>query len=392
MGSYPHVNPGDVFKPSVQEENDIRDLLNAVGRDGVRSVRGGMNVENICINAYNPGTEAISSGTVVIFADAPMIEGAVQVVAMSEEDGTAEWAIAQEEIPAHGFGSVLVMGVTIVPISGEETGDYVVPNGGGATFSKSANGIAKILRMISSTSAMILVGCSSVDGISYVAGRGIDVVQLNGGTISTSLVQGEGITISPVSGSTVNALSFGVNLIEGSTNVHINGSTIRVDEGIGGSVSAGGGISVSGNTVSVHQHFMPTYDSYSSYPIYNTKYYKFNIPGWLYGNVIPHSGNVDDLDTACVTFFKNNLSVLRSFPILRYNDVIHWQNQVLSFCFPVHVGAIVALTLEDGEYDTPETQNPDYKKFGWNCRFEPLPNYPGVPGEPDVVEIPFITE
>lgn len=386
MGSYPHVNPGDVFKPSVQEENDIRDLLNAVGRDGVRSVRGGMNVENICINAYNPGTESISSGTVVIFADASMIEGAVQVTAMPEEDGTAEWAIAQEEIPAHGFGSILVMGATIVPISGEETGDYVVPNGGGATFSKSANGIAKILRMISSTSAMILVGCSSVDGISYVAGRGIDVVQLNGGTISTSLVQGEGITISPVSGSTVNALSFGVNLIEGSTNVHINGSTIRVDEGSGGSVSAGGGISVSGNTVSVHQHFMPTYSG--TWSLYPTCYYKFNIPGWIFGNVIPHNGWVSDMDTATVTFFNENMAVLKNFPILIYADEIHWQSQTASFCFPVHVGAIVLLGL-DGSPDTPEDPSTAHKHFGWNCKFEGIPNYPGVPGENDVVEIPF---
>ena len=201
MGSYPHVNPGDVFKPSVQEENDIRDLLNAVGRDGVRSVRGGMNVENICINAYNPGTEAIPSGMVVIFADAPMIEGAVQVVAMPEEDGTAEWAIAQEEIPAHGFGSILVMGATIVPISGE-TGDYAVPVGGGASFERAVNGVARILRLIGSTSALILVGSSSDGGMSYVAGDGIDGDLITGGTIAGNYIGGTNVNITPVQGST----------------------------------------------------------------------------------------------------------------------------------------------------------------------------------------------
>ena len=202
MGSYPHVNPGDVFKPSVQEENDIRDLLNAVGRDGVRSVRGGMNVENICINAYNPGTEAIPSGTVVIFADAPMIEGAVQVAAMLEEDETAEWAIAQEEIPAHGFGSILVMGAVIVSISGE-TGDYAVPVGGGAAFARAATGVARILRLIGSTSALVLVGSSSGGGgISYVAGDGIDGDLITGGTIAGNYIGGTNVNIVPVQGST----------------------------------------------------------------------------------------------------------------------------------------------------------------------------------------------
>jgi hypothetical protein len=203
MGSYPHVNPGDAFQPSVQEENDIRDLLNAVGRDGVRANRGGTNVENICINAYNPGSSVIEAGTVVIFADAPMIEGAVQVTAMAAGSDVTEWAIAQEEIPAHGFGSVLVMGVTIVPISGEETGNYVVPNGGGATFSRSSNGIAKILRLLGSTSALILVGSSSGGGgISYVAGDGIDGDLITGGTIAGNYIGGTNVNIVPVQGST----------------------------------------------------------------------------------------------------------------------------------------------------------------------------------------------
>ena len=126
MGYYPDVHPGEPFKPSAQEENDIRRMLNAGGHSGVRGTGAGVNVENICINAYNPGTTAIASGTVVTFVNAAMVEDAVQVAAMAAGSTATEWAIAQETIESHQFGSVLVMGAVIVPITGE-TGDYAVP-------------------------------------------------------------------------------------------------------------------------------------------------------------------------------------------------------------------------------------------------------------------------
>lgn len=201
MSYWPDVNPGQAFQPSAQLENDVRHLVNQGGLAGVRTNGGGVQVENICINAYNPGETAISAGAVVIFANAPMVEGAVQVVAMPAEDETAEWAIAQEPIESHQFGSVLVMGAVIVPISGE-TGDYAVPVGGGDAFARAATGIARILRLIGSTSALILVGSSSGGGMSYIAGDGIDGDLITGGTIAGNYIGGTNVNIVPVQGST----------------------------------------------------------------------------------------------------------------------------------------------------------------------------------------------
>ncbi len=201
MSFYPDVNPGQAFEPSAQLENDVRRLVNQGGIAGVRANGAGVNVENICINAYNPGTTVIAAGTVVTFIDAAMVEGAVQVAAMTAGSSATEWAIAQEQIEAHQFGSILVMGAVVVSISGE-TGDYAVPVGGGAAFERAATGVARILRLLGSTSALILVGSSSGGGMSYVAGDGIDGDLITGGTIAGNYIGGTNVNIVPVQGST----------------------------------------------------------------------------------------------------------------------------------------------------------------------------------------------
>lgn len=160
MSYWPDVHPGQDFQPSAQLENDVRRLVNRGGLGGVRANAGGLQVENICINAYNPGSSAIASGSVVTFLDAAMVEGCVQVVAMASGSESTEWGIAQEQIESNQFGSVLVMGAVIVPIIGE-TGAYAVPVGGGGSFARAATGIARILRLIGSSSALILVGSAS---------------------------------------------------------------------------------------------------------------------------------------------------------------------------------------------------------------------------------------
>lgn len=204
MSFYSDVTPGDPFEPSAQEENDIRRMLNAGGLTGVRGSSSGTFVENICINAYNPGNTVISSGVVVVFIDTLMIEGAIQVSIMPSNSDSQEWAIAQGEIPPHGFGTVLVMGAVLVPIvSGENEGEdnysFVVPVGGGASFMRAKNGFARILRLVGS-SALILVG-SSLGG-NYSAGNGINGDLIKGGTISLNLIGDGDISVTPVSGST----------------------------------------------------------------------------------------------------------------------------------------------------------------------------------------------
>lgn len=201
MGYYPDVHPGEPFKPSAQEENDIRRMLNAGGHSGVRGTGAGVNVENICINAYNPGTTAIASGTVVTFVNAAMVEDAVQVAAMAAGSTATEWAIAQETIESHQFGSVLVMGAVIVPITGE-TGDYAVPVGGGGSFARAATGIARILRTIGTTSALILVGSASggpgggVTGIDATTIEDLPAVIVTGGTGAVKFEGGGTVQVS----------------------------------------------------------------------------------------------------------------------------------------------------------------------------------------------------
>jgi len=201
MSFYPDVNPGQNFEPSAQLENDVRRLVNRGGLSGVRASVGGVQIENICINAYNPLNVAIAAGTVVTFIDAAMVEGAVQVAAMTAGSSATEWAIAQDTIESHQFGSVLVMGAVIVPITGE-TGDYAVPVGGGGSFARSTTGIARILRTIGTASALILVGSASggpgggVTGIDAAFIDEMPAVIVTGGTGAVKFEGGGTVQVS----------------------------------------------------------------------------------------------------------------------------------------------------------------------------------------------------
>lgn len=155
MGSWPDVNPGQAFEPSAQLENDVRHLVNRRGLAGVRANGGGMQVENICINAVNPGSEAIPSGACIVFPSGAMVEGCVPVEKISDLTEKT-WGIAMDEIPSSQFGSVLVMGAAVVNVSGG-SGDYIVPTSSDGVFTRSDSGSAKVLREITD-GAIVLVG------------------------------------------------------------------------------------------------------------------------------------------------------------------------------------------------------------------------------------------
>lgn len=155
MSFYPDVNPGQNFEPSAQLENDVRRLVNRGGLSGVRANGGGMQVENICINAINPGSEAIPSGACIVFQSGAMVEGCVPVEKISDLTEKT-WGIAMDEIPSNQFGSVLVMGAAIVNVSGG-SGDYIAPTASDGVFSRTDSGSAKVLREITD-GAIVLVG------------------------------------------------------------------------------------------------------------------------------------------------------------------------------------------------------------------------------------------
>ena len=155
MGYWPDVNPGQAFQPSAQLENDVRHLVNRGGLVGVRANGGGMQVENICINAINQGSEAIPSGACIVFPSGSMVEGCVPVAKISDLTETT-WGIAMDEIPTNQFGSVLVMGAAVVNVSGG-SGDYIAPTESAGVFSRTDSGSAKVLREITG-GAIVLVG------------------------------------------------------------------------------------------------------------------------------------------------------------------------------------------------------------------------------------------
>lgn len=200
MGSWPDVNPGQAFEPSAQLENDVRHLVNRRGLAGVRASVGGVQIENICINAYNPLNVTIADGDAVSIPEGALSEGAFPVATLTEHElWQNNWGIAQGEIGPHQYGSVLVMGAAIVPIvaeTGTDTFEYVVPVGNGGSFKKSKRGIARYIRPVGTGYALIFVGISS--GSVYERGEG---VQITGGTygiapvISAKINPGENITI-----------------------------------------------------------------------------------------------------------------------------------------------------------------------------------------------------
>ena len=201
MSFYPDVNPGQNFEPSAQLENDVRRLVNRGGLSGVRASVGGVQIENICINAYNPLNVTIADGDAVSIPEGALSEGAFPVATLTEHElWKNNWGIAQGEIGPHQYGSVLVMGAAIVPIvseTGTDTFEYVVPVGNGGSFKKSKRGIARFIRPVGTGYALIFVGISS--GSVYERGEGI---QITGGTygiapvISAKINPGANITIS----------------------------------------------------------------------------------------------------------------------------------------------------------------------------------------------------
>ena len=197
MGSWPDVNPGQAFEPSAQLENDVRHLVNRRGLAGVRANIGGAQIENICINAYNPVNTTIAEGDVVVIPEGALSEGAFPVATMTEYELQANWGIAQDEIGPHQFGSVLIMGAAVVPITGTETGNYVVPVGNGGSFKRSTFGLARYIRPVGTGYALIFVGVSSGDV--YQQGVGIKIDGSTPGIppiISSKILPGTNISVS----------------------------------------------------------------------------------------------------------------------------------------------------------------------------------------------------
>jgi len=204
MGFFPDVNAGDQFVPNARLSNEVRHIVNRMNGFLSGTITAGKTTGSLCIKGYNPTSdETIAAGNVVIIPEGPIVEDAFPVATMIDGEYhmlVDSWGIAQEEIGPKQVGSVLVMGAAIVPIiseTGTDTFEYVKPVAGGGSFKKAKRGIAKYIRPIGTTHALIFVGISS--GLVYEQGKG---VKITGGaygispTISSEIEGGTDIGVS----------------------------------------------------------------------------------------------------------------------------------------------------------------------------------------------------
>lgn len=204
MPFFPDVNAGDPFVPNARLSNEVRHIVNRMNGFLSGTITAGKTTGSLCIKGYNPTSdETIAAGNVVIIPEGPIVEDAFPVATMIDGEYhmlVDSWGIAQEKIGPKQVGSVLVMGAAIVPIiseTGTDTFEYVKPVAGGGSFKKAKRGIAKYIRPIGTTHALIFVGISS--GMVYEQGKG---VKITGGTygispiISSEITGGTDITVS----------------------------------------------------------------------------------------------------------------------------------------------------------------------------------------------------
>ena len=243
MAYYPDVHPGDDVENSAERENDIRHLLN--NSNGFRDGFNRAKLNSVRIPVWNLTPYTINAGALVyVVVTSDMCGDAFPVAPLNYNPydpqflyDDAPFGVLEKTLKAKDTGSLVLSGTVEVSITAGTSGNFAkpVPTGG---FERGREGF-RILHLNSAgTSAFILVGDYRMPD--YQAGSGIDHAQLSGGTISTNLVQGNGILIAPVTGSTNGELSITSN-ISGGTDISVTGGTNGTPFVISYTGSGGGG-------------------------------------------------------------------------------------------------------------------------------------------------------
>lgn len=210
MGYYPDVHPGDDVDNSAERENDVRHLLNKTSgfRDGVNRAR----LHSVRIPVWNLTPYTINEGTLVyVVVTSDMCGDAFPVAPLNYNPydpqflfDDAPFGVLETSLKAKDTGSLVLSGTVKVSITAGTAGNFAkpVPTGG---FERGREGFRILHLNGTGTDAIILVGDYRMPD--YQAGNGINHTLLSGGTISTNLVQGTDISITPVVGSTNGELS-----------------------------------------------------------------------------------------------------------------------------------------------------------------------------------------
>lgn len=195
MSFYPDVQPGDDLDYSAQRENDLRHLLNSGNGFGDGVNRG--KTHKVRVPVWNITPNNINSGSLVyvVVSGNSMCGEAFPVAPVTDysdfDFDSAPFGILENSLKPKATGDLVLSGTVSVSISGGTEGNFAKPTSDG-TFERGQEGF-RILHL-NGSSAIILVGDYRYN---FTPGVGINKAELSGGTISTALVQGSNVTLTP---------------------------------------------------------------------------------------------------------------------------------------------------------------------------------------------------
>ena len=195
MAFYPDVQPGDDLDYSAQRENDLRHLLNSGNGFGDGVNRG--KTHKVRVPVWNITPNNINAGSLVyvVVSGNSMCGEAFPVAPVTDysdfDFDSAPFGVLENSMKPKATGDLVLSGTVSVSISGGTEGNFAKPTADGS-FERGQEGF-RILHL-NGSSAIILVGDYRYG---FAPGVGINKEQLSGGTISTALVQGSNVTLTP---------------------------------------------------------------------------------------------------------------------------------------------------------------------------------------------------
>ena len=148
--AYPHISPGDKFRPNAEKENALSRLLDKA--QGPAFIQSAFPPEERSVSlAFNAGSTIIRPGAPVAIlkesADAPPLTIGTPAILVSSiiDKKPREWGIALEEIRPGGIGPVQISGISIATqVQGTPSACVDVTFDG--RFFYNGDGIAQVLR------------------------------------------------------------------------------------------------------------------------------------------------------------------------------------------------------------------------------------------------------
>jgi hypothetical protein len=160
--AYPHISPGDKFRPNAEKENAISRLLDKA--QGPAFIQSAFPPEERSVSlAINVSGDVIPAGSPVELVKDPegaatsLIETPAILVTKKKNGSSGLWGVALEELQAGALGPVQLHGVSIcTEVQGEKL-DFVDANEGGFFYSNS--GSARVLKSnAEEKSALVFLG------------------------------------------------------------------------------------------------------------------------------------------------------------------------------------------------------------------------------------------